>query len=163
GARRALPLPPERGRQHPGAVRGLAHPPRLEDPASPHGAARRERSYGRPFPRVPPPGRARRLPLPRLLPPGRSRPAAAAERRRQQRNGGGMIALEVKGGSDAGIRVMNAVRLCSLAENLGAVETLITHPASMTHASIPPEERAAIGIAEGLVRLSVGLEDPEDL
>jgi cystathionine beta-lyase/cystathionine gamma-synthase len=83
--------------------------------------------------------------------------------RKQQANGGGMIAFEVKGGSDAGIRVMNSVRLCSLAENLGAVETLITHPASMTHAAIPPEERAAIGIGLGLVRLSVGLEDPEDL
>ena len=87
----------------------------------------------------------------------------AALARRQQRNGGGMIAFEVKGGSDAGIRVMNSVLLCSLAENLGAVETLITHPASMTHAAIPPEERERIGISEGLVRLSVGLEDPEDL
>jgi cystathionine beta-lyase/cystathionine gamma-synthase len=83
--------------------------------------------------------------------------------RRQQRNGGGMIAFEVRGGSAAGIRVMNAVRLCSLAENLGAVETLITHPATMTHAPIPPAEREAIGITDGLVRLSVGLEDPNDL
>jgi cystathionine beta-lyase/cystathionine gamma-synthase len=83
--------------------------------------------------------------------------------RRQQRNGGGMIAFEVQGGSEAGIRVMNAVSLCSLAENLGAVETLITHPATMTHAPIPAAERAAIGITDGLVRLSVGLEDPDDL
>lgn len=83
--------------------------------------------------------------------------------RRQQKNGGGMIAFEVRGGSAAGIRVMNAVRLCSLAENLGAVETLITHPATMTHAPIPPAEREAIGITDGLVRLSVGLEDPNDL
>ena len=83
--------------------------------------------------------------------------------RRQQRNGGGMIAFEVVGGTAAGMRVMNSVRLCSLAENLGAVETLVTHPASMTHASIPPAEREAIGITDGLIRLSVGLEDPRDL
>lgn len=83
--------------------------------------------------------------------------------RRQQRAGGGMIAFEVQGGTEAGIRVMNSVALCSLAENLGAVETLITHPASMTHAPIPAAERQAIGITDGLVRLSVGLEDPEDL
>jgi cystathionine beta-lyase/cystathionine gamma-synthase len=83
--------------------------------------------------------------------------------RRQQSLGGGMVAFEVEGGAEAGIRVMNSVKLCALAENLGAVETLITHPASMTHASIPAAEREAIGIGEGLVRLSVGLEDPGDL
>ena len=83
--------------------------------------------------------------------------------RRQQKAGGGMIAFEVHGGTAAGIRVMNSVALCSLAENLGAVETLITHPASMTHAPIPAAERVAIGNSDGLVRLSVGLEDPEDL
>lgn len=83
--------------------------------------------------------------------------------RRQQKAGGGMIAFEVVGGTAAGIRVMNSVELCTLAENLGAVETLITHPASMTHAPIPAAEREAIGITDGLVRLSVGLEDPEDL
>jgi cystathionine beta-lyase/cystathionine gamma-synthase len=81
--------------------------------------------------------------------------------RRQQRAGGGMIAFEVRGGVKAGIRVMNSVRLCALAENLGAVETLITHPASMTHGEMHPEERAAAGITDGLIRLSVGLEDPE--
>lgn len=83
--------------------------------------------------------------------------------RRQQCLGGGMIAFELDGGAEAGIRLMNSVRLCSLAENLGAVETLITHPASMTHASIPPAERDAIGITGGLVRLSVGLEEPADV
>ncbi len=74
-----------------------------------------------------------------------------------------MIAFEVAGGTEAGIRVMNSVELCTLAENLGAIETLITHPASMTHAPIPAPEREAIGITDGLVRLSVGLEDAEDL
>lgn len=83
--------------------------------------------------------------------------------RRQQKAGGGMIAFEVAGGTEAGIRVMNSVELCTLAENLGAIETLITHPASMTHAPIPAPEREAIGITDGLVRLSVGLEDAEDL
>jgi cystathionine beta-lyase/cystathionine gamma-synthase len=83
--------------------------------------------------------------------------------RRQQKSGGGMIAFEVEGGTEAGIRVMSSVRLCSLAESLGAVETLVTHPASMTHAVIPPEERQAIGIGDGLIRLSVGLEDPADI
>ncbi|MEO6324406.1 MAG: PLP-dependent transferase [Thermoanaerobaculia bacterium] len=83
--------------------------------------------------------------------------------RRQQRAGGGLIAFEVDGGTSAAIRVMNSVRLCSLAENLGAVETLITHPASMTHASIPAELRQQVGISDGLIRLSVGLEDVDDL
>ncbi|HZF13164.1 MAG TPA: aminotransferase class I/II-fold pyridoxal phosphate-dependent enzyme [Thermoanaerobaculia bacterium] len=83
--------------------------------------------------------------------------------RRQQRAGGGLIAFEVAGGTAAGVRVLNRVRLCALAENLGAVETLITHPATMTHASIPEAERRALGIGDGLIRLSVGLEDPSDV
>lgn len=58
---------------------------------------------------------------------------------------------------------MNAVRLCALAENLGAAETLITHPASMTHAAVPLAQRLATGITDGLIRLSVGLEEPADL
>jgi cystathionine beta-lyase/cystathionine gamma-synthase len=58
---------------------------------------------------------------------------------------------------------MNSVKLCALAENLGAAETLITHPVSMTHAAVPSEQRAAAGITDGLVRLSVGLESPDDL
>lgn len=82
---------------------------------------------------------------------------------RQQALPGGMLSFEVRGGTEAGIAVMNSVKLCSLAENLGAVETLITHPASMTHADVPPETRAAIGISDGLIRLSVGLENPRDL
>jgi len=82
---------------------------------------------------------------------------------RQQAAAGGMIAFELQGGVEAGTAVMNAVELCSLAENLGAVETLITHPASMTHGDIPRDEREAIGISDGLIRLSVGLENPEDI
>ena len=58
---------------------------------------------------------------------------------------------------------MNGLRLCALAESLGAVETMITHPASMTHAEVPREQRMRCGITDGLVRLSVGIEDPADI
>ena len=74
-----------------------------------------------------------------------------------------MIAFEVKGGLEAGRTLMNNVHLCSLAVSLGDTETLIEHPASMTHSPYTPEERAASNISEGLVRLSVGLEDAEDI
>lgn len=83
--------------------------------------------------------------------------------RRQHRLHAGIIAFEVVGGVDAAVRVMNSVKLVSLAESLGAVESLITHPATMTHGSIPREDRVAVGITDGLIRLSVGLEDPEDV
>ncbi|HEY4575226.1 MAG TPA: PLP-dependent aspartate aminotransferase family protein [Thermoanaerobaculia bacterium] len=82
---------------------------------------------------------------------------------RQQKTGGALMAFEVEGGAEAGIRVMNHVRLCSLAENLGAAETLVTHPASMTHAAVPLEQRQATGITDGLIRISVGLESPGDI
>lgn len=83
--------------------------------------------------------------------------------REQQALPGGMLAFELDGGAEAGIQLMNTVRLCLLAENLGAVETLITHPVSMTHADVPVEIRERTGITEGLVRLSVGLENPADI
>lgn len=83
--------------------------------------------------------------------------------KKQQKSGGALIAFEVAGGAEAGIRLMNSVKLCSLAENLGSAETLITHPVSMTHGAVPKEQREAAGITDGLVRLSVGLENPEDL
>jgi cystathionine beta-lyase/cystathionine gamma-synthase len=82
---------------------------------------------------------------------------------KQQRSAGGMLTFEVKGGAAVGREVMRSVRLCSLAENLGAVETLITHPATMTHASLTEDEREALGIGAGLIRLSVGLEDADDI
>jgi cystathionine beta-lyase/cystathionine gamma-synthase len=82
---------------------------------------------------------------------------------RQHLGHGGVLAFELRGGAEAGVRLMNSLELCSLAESLGAVETLVTHPATMTHASIPADERARIGITDGLVRLSVGLEDPADV
>jgi cystathionine beta-lyase/cystathionine gamma-synthase len=82
---------------------------------------------------------------------------------RQHVSHGGMLAFEIKAGADAAITLMNSVKLCSLAENLGAVETLITHPVSMTHSDVPVEKRREIGITDGLIRLSVGLEAPEDI
>jgi cystathionine beta-lyase/cystathionine gamma-synthase len=76
---------------------------------------------------------------------------------------GGVIAFELTGGTDAGVTLLNSVRLCSLAENLGAVETLITHPVTMTHGDVPRETRLRTGITDGLVRLSVGLEETDDI
>ena len=82
--------------------------------------------------------------------------------KRQMRGFGGMLSFDV-GTFEAAKRVCNRVRLMALAESLGGVETLMTHPASMTHASVPPERRAAIGLTDSLVRISVGIEDPDDL
>jgi len=75
---------------------------------------------------------------------------------------GGMIAIDL-GSLDLAKRFLERVKLCSLGESLGGVETLISHPATMTHASVPAEERQRLGITDGLVRLSVGIEDVEDL
>lgn len=82
---------------------------------------------------------------------------------RQMRLPGGMIAFELKGGQQAGRRFMNALQVFSRAVSLGDAESLAQHPASMTHSSYTAQERAEHGISEGLVRLSVGLEDIEDL
>ncbi len=76
---------------------------------------------------------------------------------------GSMISFELQGGLDAGRRLMDNVRLATLAVSLGGVETLIEHPASMTHASMSREAREAAGFTDGLVRYSVGIEDVEDL
>jgi cystathionine gamma-lyase len=83
--------------------------------------------------------------------------------RRQMRDFGGMISLRLKGGADSARRFLTRTKLFSLAESLGGVESLVCHPATMTHASIPAEIRAARGVDEGLIRLSVGIEDAEDL
>lgn len=76
---------------------------------------------------------------------------------------GAMIAFEIEGGKEAGVKLMNSVKLCTLAVSLGDAETLIQHPASMTHSPYTPEERTAAGISEGLIRLSVGLENADDI
>jgi len=82
--------------------------------------------------------------------------------KRQMNGFGGMLSFEV-GSFEAARQVLNKVRLMALAESLGGVETLIGHPASMTHASVPPERRAEIGLTDSLIRISVGIEDAEDL
>ena len=76
---------------------------------------------------------------------------------------GGVVSFEVRGGLGAGRKLMNAVRLCTLAVSLGAVETLIEHPASMTHVTVPKAERLKTGVTDSLVRLAVGIEDADDI
>jgi cystathionine beta-lyase/cystathionine gamma-synthase len=82
---------------------------------------------------------------------------------KQQRAPGAMIAFELKAGNEAAIRALNNVKLCSRAESLGGLETLITHPSSTTHADLDPELRRGLGIPDGLIRLSVGLEAAKDI
>ncbi|WP_119679038.1 trans-sulfuration enzyme family protein [Indioceanicola profundi] len=83
--------------------------------------------------------------------------------KRQMRAGGGMITIHLKGGLEPARRMLERCELFSLAESLGGVESLIEHPGIMTHASIPVDQRTALGIDDGLVRLSVGIEDLDDL
>ncbi len=82
--------------------------------------------------------------------------------KKQMRGFGGMISLEL-GSLGAAKNFLKRVKLCALAESLGGVETIITHPATMTHAAIPPDQRARIGVTDGLVRISVGIEDVDDI
>jgi methionine-gamma-lyase len=83
--------------------------------------------------------------------------------KKQMQGFGGMISFELNGGLQAGKTLMDNVHLCTLAVSLGGVETLIQHPATMTHASMGPEARAAAGITDGLVRISVGVEEVEEI
>ena len=99
----------------------------------------------------------------RVVYPGLTSHPQHALARRQMSGFGGMITMYLKGGLEASRRMLEACRLFALAESLGGVESLIEHPAIMTHASVPPEERARLGIDDGLVRLSVGIEDLADL
>ena len=92
-----------------------------------------------------------------------SHPRHEVAARQMEKGFAGMISFELAGGIDAGIALMNSVKLCALAESLGSVETMITHPASMTHVEVPAEERRARGLSDGLVRLSVGIEDVDDI
>ena len=99
----------------------------------------------------------------RVIYPGLPSHAQHQVAARQMSGFGGLISIVVKGGRAAARRVCENVKLFTLAESLGGVESLINHPASMTHASIPVERRLALGIEEGLIRLSVGVEDVSDL
>jgi cystathionine gamma-synthase len=84
--------------------------------------------------------------------------------RRQQHGFGGMISFELVGFTQARVdHVLRSLRWFTLAESLGGVESLVAHPASMTHASMTPEARQRAGITDGVIRLSVGIEDPADL
>ena len=98
----------------------------------------------------------------RVLYPGLESHPGHALAGRQMRGFGGMISFDL-GSLAKASAFLKHVRLCALAESLGGVETIITHPATMTHAAIPPEERARIGVTDGLVRISVGLEEAEDI
>ena len=94
--------------------------------------------------------------------PGSASHPQHALARRQQRGFGGMVAFDV-GSLQAAKTVLESVKLCTLAESLGGVETLISHPATMTHASVDLEKRERLGITDGLVRISVGIEDTDDI
>lgn len=98
----------------------------------------------------------------KVIYPGLTSHPQHAVAKKQQRGFGAMISFDV-GSLEASRSVLNHVKLCSLAESLGGVETLISLPALMTHASIPPDVRQSIGITDGLIRLSVGIEDVEDI
>ncbi|NQV02208.1 MAG: PLP-dependent transferase, partial [Bacteroidia bacterium] len=83
--------------------------------------------------------------------------------KKQMRGPGAMISFELKGGYEVGKRLMNNVKLCMLAVSLGGIETLIQHPASMTHSKLSQESKQLAGISQGLVRLSIGIEEAEDI
>ena len=83
--------------------------------------------------------------------------------RRQMQHFGGMLSFELRSGYQAGVTLLENVQVASLAVSLGNVDTLIQHPASMTHASVAPEQRLRMGISDGLVRLSAGIENTVDL
>jgi cystathionine gamma-lyase len=83
--------------------------------------------------------------------------------KRQMRGNGGMLSFQLKGGFNQCKKLLNSLRVFTVAESLGGVESLIEHPASMTHASVPRERRLRLGISDNLIRVSVGIEDAEDL
>lgn len=83
--------------------------------------------------------------------------------KRQMKHAGAMMSFELKGGFDAGVKFMNALQMCTRTVSLGTCDTLLSHPASMSHSSVPREHRLAYGITDGLIRLSVGIENIEDI
>ena len=83
--------------------------------------------------------------------------------KKQMLKGGSIISFEVKGGIEAGKVFLNAIQMCSLSANLGDSRTIVTHPASSTHSKLSEEDRLAVGITDGMIRLSVGLEHPDDI
>jgi methionine-gamma-lyase len=83
--------------------------------------------------------------------------------KKQMKNFGGMLSFEVKGGIEAGVRFINRLQLCTRAVSLGTLDTLVSHPASMSHVGVPKAERESYGITDGLIRMSVGIENIEDI
>jgi O-succinylhomoserine sulfhydrylase len=99
----------------------------------------------------------------RIAYPGRSDHPQAEIVRRQMKSGSTLIAIDVAGGKAGAFRFMNALKIARISNNLGDAKTLVTHPATSTHQRLKPEARRAMGISDGLVRISVGLEHPDDL
>jgi O-succinylhomoserine sulfhydrylase len=99
----------------------------------------------------------------RVFYPGRADHPQGALAKRQMAGGGPLVALEVKGGKDAAFRFMNALEIVKISNNLGDAKSLVTHPATTTHQRLSPEARAELGIFDNSVRLSIGLEDADDL
>ncbi len=99
----------------------------------------------------------------RVFYPGLSSHAGFLIAQKQMFAFGGMLAFELRGGFEAGIKLMNHLRLISIVPTLGNVDTLIQHPASMSHVNVPKEERLKVGVTDGLMRVSVGIENVEDL
>jgi len=99
----------------------------------------------------------------RVLYPGLPSHPQHALAMRQQKSGGGIVSFEVKGGKAAAWQVIDATHMLSITANLGDTKTTITHPASTTHGRLTPEQRAAAGIGDGLIRIAVGLESVEDI
>jgi O-succinylhomoserine sulfhydrylase len=83
--------------------------------------------------------------------------------KKQMKQGGNIVAFEIKGGIEAGRKFLNSIKMCSLSANLGDTKTIVTHPASTTHSKLSEEDRLEVGITDGLVRISVGLEHVEDV
>jgi len=83
--------------------------------------------------------------------------------KKQMKLGGGIVTFEIKGGTEAALRFLNGIKMISLSSNLGDARSIVTHPATTTHSKLKPEERAAVGISDGLVRVSVGLEHIDDI
>ncbi|UPJ62907.1 O-succinylhomoserine sulfhydrylase [Bradyrhizobium sp. 191] len=99
----------------------------------------------------------------RLVYPGRADHPQAALVKKQMRGGSTLVGFEVKGGKQAAFRVLNELKLAKISNNLGDAKSLVTHPATTTHQRLKPEDRAALGISEGFIRLSAGLEHADDL
>jgi O-succinylhomoserine sulfhydrylase len=99
----------------------------------------------------------------RVFYPGRADHPQANLAKRQMAGGGPMVAFEVKGGKAAAFRAMNALEIFKISNNLGDAKSLVTHPATTTHQRLSPDARAELGIFDNSVRLSIGLEDPDDL